>query len=98
MVFAVNVAETSMENDIHRDIQRGKKMRIIIINGIEGYHNVILNVYEWFCIQERLMCKEADVIFESERAILINSKDGQKWIPKSLFTVHQISKGLEAWQ
>ncbi len=73
-------------------------MRIVIEKGIEGYRGVILDVYPWFCVQERLMCRTAQVISESEKAILINSSDGQKWIPKSLFTVKPIPKGLEEFQ
>lgn len=71
-------------------------MRIVIENGIEGYNSVYLDVADWFAEQEELR-KSASFVRETEKAILLDFSGKQKWIPKSLYTVNQITKGLEAW-
>lgn len=73
-------------------------MRVVIKDGLGEYRGVYLMLQDWFAKKEGITGKTADVLRVSEKAILLDFGDKQKWVPKSLFTVHEIPKGLTAWQ
>lgn len=72
-------------------------MRVVVEQGIEGYRGIYLEVQDWFAQKERITWHVANVIRQTEKAILIKHADNEVWIPKSVVTVHRIKKGLESW-
>lgn len=58
-----------------------------------------LEIADWFVEQEGITRKTAEILHETEKAVLLDfGSGGEKWIPKSLFTTHKIPAGLGAWQ
>lgn len=67
----------------------------VIIKSQQKY----LEITDWFVKQEGITRKTAEILHETEKAVLLDFGSGrEKWIPRSLFTTHKIPVGLEAWQ
>lgn len=74
-------------------------MRITIIDSeIPGYCKIYFEVKDWFCEKEGIIHNTADVIKQTDLAILVRTGDKEVWIPKSLIEIHPIPKGLGEWQ
>jgi len=67
-------------------------MRVVIESD-----GVFMTIPDWFCSQEHITSKTAEIIRESKMAVLLHIGDIEKWVPKSVFTTHKIPLGLWAW-
>ncbi len=72
-------------------------MRITIKNGIDEYQGIYLEVQDWFAKKQNIDWHVADVLRQTEKAILVKHSNIEIWIPKSVTTVNQIPKGLDKW-
>lgn len=67
-------------------------MRIVIES-----RELFMIIPDWFCKKENIVCKTAEKIRETEKAVLLNINGAEKWIPKSLITTCKLPVGLGAW-
>jgi len=72
-------------------------MHITIENGIDQYQGIYLEVQDWFTEKRGINWHVADIIKQTEKAILVKHYDTEIWIPKSIITVNKIPKGLDQW-